>query len=192
MPGPNILLFVTNKISRTDSKFLICFSPSKMSALNYAERILLPANLFPFPVQNHPQNIVGGCLQRFISGFLNHWRNTHTDTHTFPPSFGASKRKWIALVKCVYDAFPVLKAETSISHQTGKRVFRYHPGLASCFMNAVPPCVQVERAVAVCCDLRGAGSSACPKIAPQLPVEFRHSVRKTLVQMKGHFQNANP
>lgn len=62
MPGPNILLFVTNKISRTDSKFLICFSPSKMSALNYAERILLPANLFPFPVQNHPQNIVGGCL----------------------------------------------------------------------------------------------------------------------------------
>ena len=62
MQEANILLFVTTKISRTDSKFLICFSPHKMSALNYAERILLPAHLFQSPVQNHPQNIVRGFL----------------------------------------------------------------------------------------------------------------------------------
>lgn len=54
--------------------------------------ILLPANLFPSPVQNHPQNIVRVSYE-FIqdsSVIGGTYTYTHTHTHIFSP-FGASK-----------------------------------------------------------------------------------------------------
>lgn len=108
--GANILLFITNKISRTDSKFLICFSPSKISALNYPERILLPANLFQFPVQNRPHNIVRSFLWRLLSD-SSIIEGTHPPTHVpLPPIFRGGKGKWIGSVRFVCGALPSFSA----------------------------------------------------------------------------------
>ena len=98
---------------------------------------------------------------------------TYTHTHIFSPFWSKQRKMYWTGKVCVWY---FLKAETRVSHQMVEVC-------ESCFMYAGLPYVQVERAVALRCDLRGAGSPACPKTAPATP-EFRHSVRKTLVQMK--------
>lgn len=107
MQGTNILPFVTSKISEADSKFLICFSSSKMSALNYAERILLLANLFQFPTQNHHRTLPGASYSgssqdsSVIGGtHMYTWVHTHTHARALPPFFGENSGKCVGEVLC--------------------------------------------------------------------------------------------
>lgn len=164
MQGANILLFITNKISRTDSKFLICFSPSKISALNYPARILLPANLFQFPVQNRPHNIVRSFLWRFLSD-SSIIEGTHP--HTRSPLFQGRQRKWIGSLRFVYGAFPSFSTSLDkYQSSDGGRALGSHPGLVSRCLYSRPARRGGGAAVAQRGDLGGAGNPACPKIAP--------------------------